>query len=59
VPFPEQSRVVHAAFGEGLVLRHEGDSVVVLFDEAGYKTLSLELVEEGDLLRPSGTQISG
>jgi ATP-dependent DNA helicase RecQ len=59
VPFPEQSRVVHAAFGEGLVLRHEGDSVVVLFDEAGYKTLSLELVEEGDLLRPLGTQISG
>ncbi|HZB70953.1 MAG TPA: ATP-dependent DNA helicase RecQ [Acidimicrobiales bacterium] len=59
VPFPEQSRVVHAAFGEGLVLRHEGDSVVVLFDEAGYKTLSLELVEEGDLLRLLGTQISG
>jgi ATP-dependent DNA helicase RecQ len=59
VPFPEQSRVVHAAFGEGLVLRHEGDSVVVLFDEAGYKTLSIELVEEGDLLRPLGTQISG
>jgi ATP-dependent DNA helicase RecQ len=55
VPFPEQSRVVHAAFGEGLVLRHEGDSVVVLFDEAGYKTLSLELVEEGDLLRGLGS----
>ena len=52
VPFPEQSRVVHAAFGEGLVLRHEGDSVVVLFDEAGYKTLSLELVEQGGLLKP-------
>jgi ATP-dependent DNA helicase RecQ len=53
VPFPEQSRVVHAAFGEGLVLRHEGDSVVVLFDETGYKTLSLELVAEGDLLKPA------
>ena len=53
VPFPEQSRVVHAAFGEGLVVRHEGDSVVVLFDEAGYRTLSLELVREGDLLRPA------
>ena len=51
--------MVHAAFGEGLVLRHEGDSVVVLFDDAGYKTLSLELVEEADLLRPLGTQISG
>jgi ATP-dependent DNA helicase RecQ len=50
VPFPEQSRVVHATFGEGLVLRHEDDSVVVLFDEAGYKTLSLELIRKGDLL---------
>ena len=54
VPFPEQSRVVHTAFGEGLVLRHEGDSVVVLFDEVGYKTLSLELVREGHLLRALG-----
>ena len=51
--FPEQSRVVHAAFGEGVVLRHEGDSIVVLFDEAGYKTLSLELVRDKDLLRPA------
>ena len=55
VPFPEQSRVVHATFGEGLVLRHEAGSVVVLFDEAGYKTLSLELVRKADLLRPLGT----
>jgi ATP-dependent DNA helicase RecQ len=53
VPFPEQSRVVHATFGEGLVLRHEHDAVVVLFDDAGYKTLSLELVREGDLLKPA------
>ena len=52
-PFPEQSRVVHEAFGEGLVLRHEGDSVVVLFDDAGYKTLSLDLVLENDLLKPA------
>jgi ATP-dependent DNA helicase RecQ len=55
VPFPEQSRVEHATFGEGLVLRHEDDSVVVLFDEAGYKTLSLELVREGDLLKALGS----
>jgi ATP-dependent DNA helicase RecQ len=45
--------VVHSAFGAGLVLRHEGDSVVVLFDEAGYKKLSLELVREKGLLRPA------
>ena len=59
VPFPEQSRVVHRTFGEGLVIRHEEGSVVVLFDEAGYKTLSLELVLEGHLLRALGTQTGG
>ena len=53
VPFAEQSRVMHPTFGEGLVLRHEEGSVVVLFDEAGYKTLSLELIQEGDLLKPA------
>jgi superfamily II DNA helicase RecQ len=53
VPFPEQSRVVHATFGEGLVLRHEGDSIVILFDDAGYKTLSLELIAKGELLKPA------
>ena len=50
-PFPEQSRVRHSSWGEGLVLRHEGDSIVVLFDDVGYKTLSLELVKQHALLR--------
>jgi ATP-dependent DNA helicase RecQ len=50
-PFPEQARVRHAAWGEGLVLRHEGDSIVVLFDDVGYKTLSLDLVRERGLLQ--------
>ena len=45
-PFPEQSRVRHSSWGEGLVLRHEGDSIVVLFDEVGHKTLDL-VVEKG------------
>ena len=49
-PFPEQTRVRHASWGEGLVLRHEGDSIVVLFDDVGYKTLSLDLVVERSLL---------
>ncbi|HYD09770.1 MAG TPA: RecQ family ATP-dependent DNA helicase, partial [Acidimicrobiales bacterium] len=49
-PFPEQTRVRHASWGEGLVLRHEGDSIVVLFDEVGYKTLSLDLVVSNSLL---------
>ena len=27
-PFPEQTRVRHNVWGEGLVLRHEADSIV-------------------------------
>ena len=49
-PYPEQTRVRHSSWGEGLVLRHEGDSIVVLFDDVGYKTLSLDLVREKGLL---------
>ena len=45
--------MVHEQFGEGLVLRTDGDALVVLFDDAGYKTLSLELVAERNLLRPA------
>jgi ATP-dependent DNA helicase RecQ len=43
--------VRHAAWGEGLVLRHEPDAIVVLFDDVGYKTLSLDLVREHGLLQ--------
>ncbi len=50
-PFEVGSRVGHEAWGQGLVVRYEGeDKVVVLFDEAGYKTLSLAAVEDNDLL---------
>jgi ATP-dependent DNA helicase RecQ len=52
-PFPLNSRVRHASFGTGLVVRYEGeDKTVVLFDEAGYKTLSLELIVDGEILEP-------
>jgi ATP-dependent DNA helicase RecQ len=53
-PFPVGTRVVHAAWGKGLVQRYDGDQLVALFDTVGYKTLSVELVEERDLLRPVG-----
>jgi ATP-dependent DNA helicase RecQ len=49
--WPAQSRVSHRQWGEGLVLRHEGDAMVILFDDAGYRTLSVELVEQGELLQ--------
>ena len=52
--WPEQTRVVHSEWGEGLVLRRDDDAITVLFDDAGYRTLSARLVDEGDLLRPAG-----
>ena len=53
IAFPEQARVRHRAWGEGLVIRHDGDAIVVLFDDVGYKTLSLGLVTEKGLLEPA------
>jgi ATP-dependent DNA helicase RecQ len=48
--FPLQSHVRHEEFGEGTVTDLEEDRVTVLFEDAGYKTLSLDLVEEEGLL---------
>ena len=50
-PFPQGSRVNHNDWGDGQVVRVEGDTVTVLFDEMGYKTLSAELSAAGQLLR--------
>ncbi|WP_126579312.1 RecQ family ATP-dependent DNA helicase [Tengunoibacter tsumagoiensis] len=50
LPFPLNSRVQHKVWGEGLVLRYEGDKMVVLFDEVGYKTLAIEVVVSRALL---------
>jgi RecQ family ATP-dependent DNA helicase len=49
-PFPLDARVVHDAWGPGAVIGYEGDTMTVMFDEGGYRTLSVELVTEGDLL---------
>jgi ATP-dependent DNA helicase RecQ len=54
LPFELGARVSHGEWGEGVVQRYEGDKMVVLFDEVGYKTLAVELVEERGLLEPSG-----
>ncbi|MDQ3699424.1 MAG: RecQ family ATP-dependent DNA helicase [Chloroflexota bacterium] len=43
--------VEHPAWGGGAVQRLKGDTVTVLFDAVGYKTLSLPGVLEQDLLR--------
>jgi ATP-dependent DNA helicase RecQ len=43
-------RVQHAALGEGVVQRVTADTLTVLFERAGYKTLSVDIVQEQALL---------
>jgi ATP-dependent DNA helicase RecQ len=49
-PFAVGSPVRHAEWGPGVVMSSEDDRVTVLFNEVGYKTLSLAAVEGNDLL---------
>jgi ATP-dependent DNA helicase RecQ len=49
-PFAVGARVAHEQWGEGVVQRYDGDAVVVLFDEVGYKTMALDVVRERELL---------
>jgi ATP-dependent DNA helicase RecQ len=42
--------VRHRTWGAGTVLGYEGDRMTVLFDSVGYKTLSVGVVREKDLL---------
>ena len=51
-PFEVGARVRHRELGDGSIQRYNGDTVVVLFDESGYRTLALDLVAERDLLKP-------
>jgi ATP-dependent DNA helicase RecQ len=51
-PFAVQSRLHHGEFGEGVVTAVEEDRITILFDEVGYRTLSLRLVVENRLLAP-------
>ncbi len=50
LPFELNARVHHESWGDGMVMRYEGDKVLVLFDDQGYKTLSVEMVTERNLL---------
>ena len=43
-------RVRHATFGAGEVISVDGDTITVLFGDAGYRTLSVELVRSAGLL---------
>jgi ATP-dependent DNA helicase RecQ len=48
--FGVHSRVRHAEWGSGLVMGYEQDRMTVLFDEVGYKTLSVPVVRDNALL---------
>ncbi|MBF2029534.1 MAG: RecQ family ATP-dependent DNA helicase [Oscillatoriales cyanobacterium C42_A2020_001] len=50
-PFPLNARVNHKTWGEGTVIRHEGDKVVVLFEKVGYKTLGAAIARLYGVLR--------
>ncbi len=52
MPFPINTQVTHNVWGTGLVLRYEGDKMVVLFESVGYKTLAVNVVVEHSLLTP-------
>jgi ATP-dependent DNA helicase RecQ len=47
---PVGGTVRHRTWGAGTVLGYEGDRMTVLFDSVGYKTLSVGVVREKDLL---------
>ncbi|MGN9913022.1 RecQ family ATP-dependent DNA helicase [Phytohabitans sp. LJ34] len=49
-PFPLHSTVRHAEWGVGMVLAYESDKMTVLFDDVGYKTLSVPVVRDQGLL---------
>ena len=49
-PFPVHSKVSHGEWGAGTVMGYEEDRMTVLFDEIGYKTLSVPVVLEHKLL---------
>jgi ATP-dependent DNA helicase RecQ len=49
-PFPVNSAVNHAQWGAGLVMGYADDRMTVLFDDVGYKTLSVPVVMKQGLL---------
>jgi ATP-dependent DNA helicase RecQ len=50
VPYAVQSTVRHAEFGLGTITDVEEDRITVLFEDEGYRTLALDLIEERGLL---------
>lgn len=55
-PFAVEQRVRHDSFGPGVVMSLDGEEITVLFDDVGYRTLSLPTVMERRLLEPATDQ---
>ena len=51
VPYPVGARVRSERWGDGTVERYDGDQVTVLFDDNGYRDLSVPIILERRLLR--------
>jgi ATP-dependent DNA helicase RecQ len=51
-PYPVHSTVRHPEWGAGMVMGYEDERMTVLFDDVGYKTLSVPVVREQGLLVP-------
>jgi ATP-dependent DNA helicase RecQ len=49
-PFAVEQAVRHDAFGDGVVMSTDGDTVTVLFEDVGYRTLSVPAVVDQQLL---------
>ncbi len=49
-PYEPNDRVRQTEWGTGMVMRVEEDRLVVLFEQVGYKTLSMAAVQESGLL---------
>ena len=52
-PYAVGARGAHPKWGDGTVQRYEDQKVVLLFDSVGCKALSLDAVEDNDLLEPA------
>ncbi|MCU7724759.1 ATP-dependent DNA helicase [Actinoplanes sp. KI2] len=53
-PFAVHSTVRHLEWGTGMVMGYAEDRMTVLFDDVGYKTLSVPVVLENELLTRTG-----
>lgn len=51
-PYLPNTLVRHHEWGPGVVLNTEQDRITVLFEDAGYKTLSLQAIQDNDIIVP-------